>query len=214
MIETELDRPQDKEIACLLCGKALKVTHHWVAVINRWLHPSCHNRCVEDWQKNNKINSGKNAQAHEVPKRFEDFQLGLLPDQGAARSAGNFDPTSAHHALAIIGPRGTGKSRLMWKTVETFFGDLGTGWPEYALFPDIMTDFDRALIGKLKNARYAFIDDIGSTESYGRERALLQDVIRSRVQKQQWTFLTIDDPSFDPGFEDLFRDRAHVIYVK
>jgi hypothetical protein len=211
MIKTELDKPADKEIKCLLCNQPLKVKHDWIAVIDRWVHPSCHNRCVENWVAQQK---GGAKAVHEIPERFRDFQLERLPDPKAARLTGNFGPAADHHTLAIIGPRAMGKSRLMWKCVQQFFFDVGSGWPDYALFPDIMTDFDRALITKLKIARYAFIDDIGSTESYGRERALLQDVIRSRVQKQQWTFLTIDDPSFDPGFEDLFRDRAHVIYVK
>lgn len=210
MLETEFDKPLDKEILCMLCHQPLTVTHHWIAGLDHWMHPTCHNRCVQNWEAQNRATK---ADVHEVPERFRDFELSRLPDREAARAAANFGPNNAYHTCAIIGPPGTGKSRLMWKTIQAFFEDHGAGWPEYAIFPDIMSDFDRAIITKLKSARYVFIDDIGSTESYGRERALLQDVIRARVQKGHWTFLTIDNLDFDKGFDDLFRDRATVIYV-
>lgn len=209
MIKTDLDRPPDKEIECRICGKPMTVS--WHLFMGRWAHGNCHDQCVENLERSTPGSKRRRV----VPERFMDFYLDRLPDLGAARKALNFDIDNAYRALAIIGVRGMGKSRLMWEVVKEFFAKPQlTSWVEYAIFPDLMTDFERATIIKLKAARYAFIDDIGSTESYGRERAQLQDVIRTRVQKQMWTFLTIDDPSFDAGFEDLFRDRAVVVYVK
>jgi DNA replication protein DnaC len=213
MIETALDKPPDREVNCPLCGQPFTVRYHWIEIINKWLAPSCHDRCCRAWEEQQRA-INKAIALHQVPQRFSDFELSQLPDQRAARLASGFAPDCDFHTLAIIGVPGMGKSRLMWHTIERFFHDRGSGWPEYAIFPDIMTDFDRALLTKLKHAKFAFIDDIGSTESHGRERALLQDVIRTRVQKGQWTFLSIDNLEFDPGFEDLFRDRAVVVYVK
>lgn len=211
MIRTALDKPQDKEIACMICQEPIQVSHHYIEVLEKWMHATVHQRCLENWDVRQGI---KKQPQHEVPERFRDFELELLPDQQAARAASNFGPDAQYHTLAIIGPRGNGKSRLMWKVIQAFHEDLGGGgWPEYATFADVMTDFSRTLITRLKIARYVFIDDIGSTESFGHARAQLQNVIRARVQKGHWTFLTIDDPAFDPGFEDLFRHRAVVIYV-
>lgn len=209
-IRTALDKPEDKRIKCMVCRGPMQVTHHYIEVLDKWMHATVHEKCVENLDATLKA---KKQAEHQVPERFRDFCLEQLPDQQAARAASNFDYDSGHPCLAIIGPRGSGKSRLMWEVVKAFFAGTG-GWPEYATFSDIMTDFNKTLITRLKIARYVFIDDIGSTESFGRERSQLQNVIRARVQKGHWTFLTIDDPAFDPGFEDLFRNRAVVIYVK
>ncbi len=110
------------------------------------------------------------------------------------------------------------QSRLMWAIIQTFFDELevDTGlrrWVDYYLFTDLITEQDKSVLAKVKMGRYVFIDDIGCTDSYGRERAQLQDVIRTRVQKEQWTFLTIDSPDFDPGLKDFFRDRALDIWI-
>ena len=210
-IRTTLDQPEDKQIRCMICHGPMKVTHHYIDVLDKWMHATVHEKCLENLDA--KIQAKKQPE-HEVPERFRDFCLEQLPDQQAARAASNFDPDSSYHTLAIIGPRGNGKSRLMWQVVQAFFEYLGGGWPEYATFSDIMTDFNKTMAARLKGSRYVFIDDIGCTESFGRDRSQLQNVIRARVQKGYWTFLTIDDPSFDPGFEDLFRRRAVVIYVR
>jgi DNA replication protein DnaC len=214
MLETEFDKPPDKTIKCLLCEQPLKVTHHWIPFLNHWMHATCHDRCEEEWEQ--KQRHGQKAPwQREIPDRFTHFDVTKVPDQRAAAEASDFGPDANYKTLAIIGPPGRAKSRLMWNVVKGFFDVLGNNrWIDYYLFTDLMTEFDRNQIAKLKMSKYAFVDDIGATESYGRERAQLQDAIRTRVQKGQWTFLTIDELSFDPGFEDLFRERAVVIYVK
>jgi hypothetical protein len=216
MLETEFDKPPDKIINCMLCELPLKVTHHWMPVINHWMHPTCHDHCVEDWER--KTSCGKLAPwQRDIPERFRSFDLGKVPPERRPLVAevSDFGPDNQYKTLAIIGPPGTAKSRMMWNALKGFFDVLANNrWVDYYLFTDLMTEFDRNQISKLKMSKYAFVDDIGATESYGRERAQLQDAIRTRVQKSQWTFLTIDDPSFDPGFDDLFRERAVVIYVK
>ena len=70
------------------------------------------------------------------------------------------------------------------------------------------------MLAAIKSSRFCFIDDIGCVDSFGRERAQLQQVIRNRVQKGQWTFLTIDNMDFDAGFDDLFVERAVKIFIK
>jgi DNA replication protein DnaC len=216
MLETEFDKPPDKEIKCMLCEQPLTVTHHWIPVLNKWMHATYHDACVEQWERKNR--SGKAAPwQRDIPERFRHFDITRVPveDQKAAAEASDFGPDGQYKTLVLTGPPGSAKSRIMWNAIKGFFDVLGNNrWVDYYLFTDLMTEFDRNQISKLKMSKYAFVDDIGATESYGRERAQLQDAIRARVQKSQWTFLTIDDPSFDPGFEDLFRERAVVIYVK
>ena len=62
-------------------------------------------------------------------------------------------------------------------------------------------------------SQYVFIDDIGSVECYGRERANLQNLIRARIQKGQWTFLTIDSMNFDPDLKHVLTGRAVDIWI-
>jgi DNA replication protein DnaC len=211
MIKTEFDEPEPKQILCAGCGKAMTVKAFWTGRI--WVYPSCHDWCSEKAYDLNVIRKRK------VPARFTAFDEIMFRDPEALSAARAFNPDSALKTLAIIGMPASGKSRLMWYVMGRFF-DLvqkrtkKERWVHYWIFPDLITELDRSEIAKVKTAEFCFIDDIGSTESYGRERAQLQDVIRARVQKGQWTFLTIDDASFDPGFKDLFRERAVEIYVE
>ena len=129
-----------------------------------------------------------------------------------------FGPESPQHILVIVGVRALGKSRLMWAIVTQFFDELRehTGanrWCDYFTSSDLLTEFDRSTLIRLKGCAYAFVDDLGSTDSFGRQRAQLQDAIRSRIYKNQWTFLTIDDVNFDPGLPDFLRGRAVVVRV-
>jgi chromosomal replication initiation ATPase DnaA len=216
MLETEFDKPPDKEIECMLCYQPMTVRHHWVRMINKWMHATCHDSCVENWEKQHRV--AKAAQAeHQIPERFQDYDLSKA-NQEAVRLAGAFSPQSRYKTLAIIGVRARGKSRLMWQVIKQFFSDLeaetGTHrWVDYYIFPDLVTAYDRTLLATVKMGKYVFIDDIGCTESFGRERAQLQDIIRTRVQKGQWTFLTIDNVDFDPGLADFFKERAVAVYL-
>lgn len=210
MVKTDLDQPT--HVQCAICGQMLVANYHWF--FGRWRHATVHEKCAQDWEKNfghRKVNP------QEVPPRFAEFDP-TKANKRVVAACGGFSPESNLKTLAIIGERATGKSRLMWATIQSFFGELErlTGmlaWVDYYLFTDLITEFDRNALVRVKAGRYVAIDDIGCTDSYGRERAQLQDVIRTRVQKGMWTFLTIDNPEFDSGLADLFRDRALTVYT-
>jgi len=211
-VKTILDQPT--RVQCAICGEMLVANYHWL--FSRWMHASVHDKCAQDWEKN--FGSGyRKVNPQEIPARFAEFHP-LKLDRRVVAACAAFSPESDLKTLAIIGERATGKSRLMWASIQSFFGELKrlTGmlaWVDYYLFTDLITEYDRNVLAKVKMGRYVAIDDIGCTESYGRERAQLQDVIRTRVQKGMWTFLTIDNPEFDPGLGDLFRDRALTVYT-
>lgn len=200
-------------VECALCHKPLIA--HWHHLMGSWLHATVHNKCADGYDR--KPGSSQ-AVDQPIPDRFAQFDPERA-DKEAVVACGAFSPESKLKVLAIIGVPARGKSRLMWATIQAFFGELErtTGakrWCEYYLFADLVSELDRTVLAKAKMSRYCFIDDIGSTESYGRERAALQDVIHTRVKKQQWTFLTIDNVDFDARFEDLFRDRAVTVYLE
>src|SRR5258705_6132680 len=157
MVKTEFDKPPDKTIKCMLCSEPLVVRHHWIAVINQWMHPTCHDACVDKWKRENR---GGEAAPWEraIPERFRSFNAMAAPDQRAVAAANDFGPDSQFKTLAIIGPRGSSKSRLMWNVIQGFFDILGNGrWVDYYIFPDLMTEFDRGQITKLKLSKYAFV---------------------------------------------------------
>jgi hypothetical protein len=187
---------------------------YWVWCINRWLQsPPVHHQCAEQEHSKPK----ETVWERPVPTRFTNFDLNKA-DGNVVEKVCEFTPDSMLHTLAIVGPQGTGKSRLMWRVVTLFFDLLhaATGakqWPNYYLFVDLVTEPERWVYQEIKKARFVFVDDVGATDCYGRDRVALQDVIRYRVQKNLWTFLTIDDPKFDPNFTDLFRERALVAFV-
>jgi DNA replication protein DnaC len=205
---SEWDKPLDKTINCVLCHSPLKVTYHWI--VNHWLHATVHDQCAANFEKRLK---GKKALITEIPERFQHWDSAQFSNQQAVADASSFDLNAAYTVLALVGLPGRGKSRLMWHVVSQFFSDLPGKWVDYFLFVDLMSgEYDQSRIIKIKTSPFVFIDDIGCTESYGRTRAQLQDAIRYRVQMRRWTFLTIDDPSFDNGLiENVFRDRAVVV---
>ena len=213
MVKTDLDdldRPEP--IKCALCGQTLVSDHYWFG--GKWRQANVHEKCLQDLEKNT---GNRKVNPQEIPPRFAEFDS-KKADSRVLAACGAFSPKGDLRTLAIIGERATGKSRLMWSVIQRFFDELevDTGvraWVDYYLFTDLMTEFDRNALVRVKAGRYVAIDDIGCTDSYGRERAQLQDVIRTRVQKGMWTFLTIDNPEFDPGFTDLFRDRALTVYT-
>jgi hypothetical protein len=213
VIETEFDMPDDVTIPCEYCGQLMQVTHFWLPSRKRWaLSRTVHDECMEkSWKKFGKPVS------QAVPERFQGFDPTKFGDQAALEAAMKFQEYP-FRTIAIIGEPGKGKSRLMWYVVQLFFTELAKfgqmRWCDYWIFPDLVTDFDNILLRKVKESGYAFIDDVGSTHAFGRERAQLQDVIRSRVQNKRFTFLTIDNPEFDPDFKHLFKERAVEIYVE
>ena len=215
MVRTQLDGdPEPVIVTCAICSKPLKARYHWL--FNRWIRGTVHDQCSQDWEKKHAF-SKPQPKEREMPPRFEGFDSSRANAEALA-VCGAFSPSSALHTLAIIGLPARGKSRLMWATITSFFDELerATGerrWVDYYLFTDLAFEPERAALAKAKIGKYVFIDDIGSTESYGRDRAQIQDVIRTRIQKGMWTFLTIDNQDFDQGFKDIFRDRAVDIWI-
>jgi hypothetical protein len=213
MVNVDLDtrppKPADlAEYKCRLCGRPLPppIQHHWV--YDRWLHPTTHPKCGEAWSA--KQSNGK-QKLPDLPERFAHFDARLANNE-AARAAGAFSPQSKVKTLVIQGLPGKGKSRLLWSVVEQFFGELGHGWVEAFLFETLIADYDKAALMKIASNRYVLVDDIGSCESYGRERAGLQAALRSRIKRGDlWSFLTVDANTFDPGLEDICKDRALVV---
>jgi DNA replication protein DnaC len=217
MIRIPFEQPADKKWKCKVCGELMTVRYHWV--FDRWLHPTIHERCVEAHDRSRAAaQSSLHVLERAMPARFAVFDP-QKTNADALRAAQDFTPDSKVKTLAIIGVPHRGKSRLMWAVVTQFFDILReqTGakrWPEYYLFADIISELDRTMLNRFKLAKYAFLDDVGSVESYGRERAALQQVIRARVQKgDNWTFMTIDSLKFDDGLEDLLRGRALTIWI-
>jgi hypothetical protein len=210
MIHTPLERPPDIRWRCKLCDGEMIVRHHWL--FGRWLHPTVHERCADQ-------RPGKTAgREREIPERFREFNPGLA-DAEALRIAQGFTPDSKLKTLIIVGVPSRGKSRLMWAIVGQFFDMLRekTGaqrWIEYFIFSDLVSEPDRVQLNRLRVSKHAFVDDVGSTESFGRERASLQQVIRARIQKNEhWTFATIDSLKFDDGLGDFMKGRALTIYI-
>jgi hypothetical protein len=220
MVRTPLDNfdgelsPTPLHIDCALCGKPLVARYHYL--FGRWLHSTVHNKCVEEYDRKIAQRSSKSAD-QEMPPRFAHFEARLAIAE-AVEAVEGFSPDSELKTLAIIGVPARAKSRLMWCVIQGFFAELErkTGlrrWVDYYIFPDLVTEYDKNVLTKVKLGKYVFIDDVGCTESYGRERAAVQDVIRTRVQKGMWTFLTIDDPEFD-RFKDIFPGRAVEVWIK
>jgi DNA replication protein DnaC len=217
MIHIPFEKPEDIRWLCKICGEEMIASYHWV--FSRWMHPTVHDRCVATYNKNAAASQSKlTVLERDIPERFLEFDH-TKANTEAMQAASEFLPNAKLKSLVIVGVRARGKSRIMWASITGFFDTLRreTGaqrWPEYFLFPDLISELDRAALNRFKLAKYAFLDDVGSVESYGRERAALQQVIRSRIQKNEsWTWLTVDNMNFDPGLEDLCRDRALVVWV-
>jgi hypothetical protein len=216
MVPTDLDKPPDMTVQCLICKEPLKVTHYWIATFGHWMRPSIHNRCVDRYARHM---AGVNAKdvSREIPERYTGFNGNLCPP-GALQEVAEWGPDHKWRVCAIVGSPHKGKSRLAWATVTQYFDLLyeSTGakrWVDYFQFETLMSEFDRATINKIANAHFAFIDDVGAIDSYGRERALLQAAIRTRIKGNKTTLLTIDDMGFDPELEHVLKGRALVVPV-
>lgn len=209
------DKPEDITVPCKLCGKPLKASFYWM--LNRWIRPTIHVYCAGELDRKHALAQAQVVE-RPIPERFSVFEPDLFHHKEAHATASEFGPENELHVLAIIGPSGRGKSRLAWATIRGFFDQLEASegakrWIEAYLFVDLVTEYDKNVIAQIKGAKYVFIDDVGSVQSYGRERSQLQAAIRTRVQTNRWTFLSIDDFDFDPGLEDLL-ERAIKIYIK
>lgn len=206
---------------CKICKKPMRVTWHWMEVEGvtkrGWVHPTVHDACATKWERDQAIKQTPEIE-QEIPERYRNFSVERFGNKEALEAAAGFYPDSQYHTIAFYGKVGSGKSRLMWNLIQGFFDEVlmettYRSWVDYYQFSDLMTEYDRKRLSEIKDAKYVFIDDIGSTEAGGQQRVVLQDVIRARVMSGKWTFLTIDNLDFDPGFKDLFRDRAIVIEV-
>jgi hypothetical protein len=188
-------------------------------VYDRWLHPTVHVRCRDLYDRNQaEVRSSLHVLEREMPERFLKFD----PSKADARAlmiAQGFTPQSDRKTLVLIGVPARGKSRIMWAVITQFFDILReeTGaerWVDYFTFADLVSESDRTMLNRFKLSKHAFLDNLGCVESYGRERAGLQQVIRARIERgENWTFLTIDSLRFDDGLETLLKGRAIVHYL-
>ena len=209
MVTTPLDKPDDLiDYPCKLCGGKLpRVKHHWIATTGQWAHATVHERCADAWSKGQQETQKKKGYA--VPERFAHFDA-TRANAEAVSLCGTFSPESKVKTLALIGAPGKGKSRLIWAAVQGFFAELGHGWVEAFEFENLMAEYDKADLVKVTQSRYVLVDDIGSIDCYGRERAGLQAALRSRIKSgEKWTFLTIDRlENFDPDLGRILKERA------
>jgi DNA replication protein DnaC len=214
-IQTPLDQPEPMLVRCRLCTKPFTANFYWV--YDRWLRPTVHDKCAEEWSKAEKARDAEPPKKQPIPERFTSFDP-LQADQKTLSLAQSFGPDSNSKALVIIGPPGRGKSRIMWAVIQQFFGELeacegARRWVDYYTFSDLVSESDKSMLSRVKHDRYVFIDDVGSCDCYGRERATLQNIIRTRVQKQQWTWLTIDNMDFDPDLDRVLDGRAVKVWM-
>ena len=202
--DLNLDRPDDYDGACEICGQSMRITHHLLGT--NWRPVRAHDYCI------NKFYSVTRSKApREIPERFQTFNP-QKADQRAMRLAEAFSPQSKVKTLAILGTPGKGKSRILWAAVIQFFDELGgTAWVESFGFESLMTEYDKLALNRIAKARFVLVDDIGCIMSYGKERAGLQAALRSRIKSGKWTFITVDDMGFDPGLEDVLRSFALII---
>jgi hypothetical protein len=217
MVITELDRPPDRDdFPCLICGQPMHVSYIWVGGDHpraHWMqNASVHPKCLERY---NAQPMGARIVKQEVPEHFRDFDSTRCNPR-ALDLAADFGPRSKKHILAVLGLPHRGKSRLLWASVKGFFDELKSTsgrsfWVSYFSFLELIAELDREAIARLKNETFVFVDDIGAVDCYGRERGMIQAAIRSRVQRNAWTFLTIDSVEFDPDLITQLRERAILI---
>lgn len=214
--QNPLEPPPDKVVQCSICGEPLKINFIWFELGRRWIQSSSvHAACWEEW---NKKEPSRNV-VQLIPPHYREISP-VRFDHKVLAQAGGFRPDNAKRILAIIGQPRKGKTQLAWWIIARFFRQLeeDTGyrrWVDYFLFTELMADYDKTRNQMLMGSKYLFVDDIGCVESYGRDRAALQAVIRSRISQNRWTFLTIDNlPSFDPGLEEILQAGAVNIVVE
>lgn len=209
-----IELPETWTRPCRLCGKPL-TGHFWHWNYKKWYGQTCHERCITGWDARR---AGEKPFRPEIPERFAAFDIGKFRYPDAADEASAFGPDSKLKALALIGPVGRGKSRLMWQVISQFFTlwaqERGQSrWVDAYLFSDLVTEYDQSALNKLKHAQFVLVDDIGDLPA-GRARSSLQEVIRNRVKTGRWTFLTIDDTKFDPDLvKHIFVERGVAVMV-
>lgn len=211
-----LEKPEPVQFRCAICYRPMTANFHWM--VNRWIHTTVHDTCAKAFDAS-RSGTLKGEDNINVPERFSIFNHGQFWDKHALEEVKDFLPDSPLKTLALIGDSGLGKSRLMWAVIQVFFDALRleNGYQskiQYFIFADVLSEFDRNKLLGIKQAKYAFIDDIGAVESHGVQRSQLQQVIRARIQTSMWTFLTIDNEDFDPGLRDVLQGRAKVIFIR
>lgn len=207
MVITELDRPEDFDGKCEICGGPMRVVHF--RGFTRWLPRRAHDVCID----NRNAPKNKAVKPQTVPEKFSSFDIEQA-DKESLKLATGFLAQTKRRVLAIIGNPGHGKSRLLWMTVKEFFDERGNGeWVEAFDFEALVAELDKEALGRLTQAKYALVDDIGSVASYGRERAGLQAVLRARIKANRFTFVSIDNLEFDPGLESLLKSSTYMVAV-
>jgi DNA replication protein DnaC len=207
-------QPQPKLRKCLLCGKQFVAPACWFWC--KWTYPTVHVACADEYDRQNKIFStvpmpfkvGRNPGTQLLefklskfnqfdPKLAEPRLKTIVEDWEDQRKAGKKN-------LLIIGPPGKGKSRVMHTLLKQLAEYENTKIDSF-YFPEVALDFDRGLIKTMERVRNLFLDDIGTTESYGQMRASVQNVLRTRLARGRPMYLTVDNLEFD---RDLFGKMA------
>jgi len=198
---------------CLLCHQPIRA-RYWM-VMGKRMHGTVHEGCCDRYER--ELHGQKTEQVA-IPERFKEWDTEKFPDKQAFAAAQAFDPDSKYKTLALLGDPGKGKSRLMWQIVRQFFEVWAeqrrqSRWVEYFLFSDLATEYDQSRITKVKMSQFVFLDDLTELPP-SRTKALIQEVVRYRVQTQKWTFLTIDKAEFDPDLiHHVCHERAVVVKV-
>jgi hypothetical protein len=222
VVETELDGPPGPpwEEPCWLCGKPVKMHYFWWGLGDRWLRNPpvpVHVACTERYHKN--VSRPPDERFEVPPKYAEQFEPTHFKNDPALRRAMEFGPESKQHFFAIIGLPRRGKSRLSWVVMQSFFVELRktTGAilaPETFSWADLVGDVDPFKAARLKVAPYVYLGDAGSTDIYGRSRAVVQAALRHRLERNLWTFTDIDDVRFDEDFAARLRNEAFCIWLE
>ena len=206
------------EGTCRFCHRPLRA-RYWMLMGKR-LRPTTHDACAAAYEKMLKDPQKKVEGDAQVPEQFRHWDLGKFRNEQAFSEAQAFDPDSQRKTLVVMGDVGKGKSRLAWAIVRQFFELWSDSrnqarWVDYFSFVDLVSgDYDQSKLSRLKNCQFAFVDDIGCVDSFGKRRAEIQAALRFRVQSDRWSFLTVDHADFDRDlFEHIVMDRACVVVI-
>jgi hypothetical protein len=201
---------------CKICK--LPLTSRWWLVMGARIHASVHDKCAQKYNQDLLSPNKRQDQDSLIPERFREWSLEKFKDKRGFSAAQCFDPEHQYSVLVLMGDVGRGKSRLGWQIAKQFceiWSELHnqSRWCDYFEFSDLCSEYDQSKLLRLKNCWFAFVDDIRDVP-IGRIRSSIQDAIRSRVKRQGWTLLTIDDPRFDEDLvEHVLRERAVKITI-
>lgn len=191
------------------------MTWIWFDLGGRWLRNPpvpIHEKCIP----------GQKSKKHAnfvIPERYrEPFQTVHFGNDAAFAKAAEFGPESKQHFFAIIGLPRKGKSRLCWTVMAEFFLRLKERTatqeaPEVFSWADLVGENDPYKLNRLKTAKFVYLGDAGSTEIYGRSRALVQAALRHRLDKNLWSFVDIDDVRFDEDFCARLKTEAFCVWI-